>query len=116
MNPSSAWPVSVLLYGLDDELASGLARAASGACETLQVAMAASRKQSADVVFCQPCSNTVRELKLRHPAASVIVASRLPDVSDWLDALDAGAADYCAAPFEPAQIRWLLESHVRASA
>ena len=37
-------------------------------------------------------------------------------VADWLDALEAGASDYCAAPFEPAQIRWVLQSHVRTFA
>ena len=29
-----------------------------------------------------------------------------------LNALEEGAADYCAAPFEPVQMRWLLQTHL----
>ena len=28
----------------------------------------------------------------------------------WLDALDAGASDYCGAPFERVQLHWILNS------
>ena len=35
------------------------------------------------------------------------------ETQEWLDALEAGAADYCAAPFEPVQLRWLLDAHMR---
>ena len=40
------------------------------------------------------------------------MVSRFPEVSEWLDAMDAGASDYCASPFEPAQVRWILESNL----
>ena len=40
----------------------------------------------------------------------VIVVSRLPEVSAWLQALEQGAADYCGAPFEARQVRWALNS------
>jgi FixJ family two-component response regulator len=45
----------------------------------------------------------------------VVIVSRLPEVSEWLDALDAGAADYCAAPFEHQHMSWLIESALLAS-
>lgn len=46
----------------------------------------------------------------------MVVVSRLPEVEGWLNALEAGAADYCAAPFEPAQLGWLLETNTRVRA
>jgi len=48
-----------------------------------------------------------RSLRINGP---IIVASRKDDESAWLDALEAGADDYCSAPFEQAQLRWVLES------
>lgn len=45
-----------------------------------------------------------------HPNLPVIVVTRQCDAWHWLDALDAGAADYCGAPFERIQLRWILES------
>jgi len=49
----------------------------------------------------------LREVQPRLP---VIVVTRLPDVNLWLDALDGGASDYCAAPFEQVQVRWVLDT------
>ena len=39
-----------------------------------------------------------------------VVVTRLPDTARWLDALEAGAVDYWAGPFERTQFRWLLDS------
>jgi PleD family two-component response regulator len=36
----------------------------------------------------------------------------LPEVDDWLDAMEAGAADYCAEPIEKRQLDWILESNL----
>ena len=44
------------------------------------------------------------------PGIPLIVVSRLPEVSKWLNALEQGAADYCGAPFEARQLRWALNS------
>ncbi len=54
-------------------------------------------------------------MKLKGLRLPVVVVSRLPEVSEWLDALDAGAADYCAAPFEHQHMSWLIESALLAS-
>jgi DNA-binding response OmpR family regulator len=70
--------------------------------------------RAADVIFCRAEVDQVRRLKNASPGSAVIVASRIPEISDWLDALEAGATDYCAAPFERAQLCWVLESHMRA--
>ena len=52
----------------------------------------------------------LRRIKAVDPNLPVVVAARLPETSDWLDALEAGAADYCAMPFERAQIRRIMET------
>lgn len=68
----------------------------------------------ADIVFANgdgkhylPLLKQVRETL---PAMPFVVVTRIPETSDWLDALEAGATDYCSAPFEPRQMNWLMES------
>jgi DNA-binding NarL/FixJ family response regulator len=53
---------------------------------------------------------TLSLLRESCPGLPAIVVTRQPEARFWLDALDAGAADYCGAPFERAQLRWVLES------
>jgi DNA-binding NtrC family response regulator len=83
---------------------------AQSASECLSLA----ERVRAPVVFCnsEPCKykSLLYEVKRRGLRLPVVVVSRIPEVSDWLDALDAGAADYCAAPFEPQHMSWLIES------
>jgi DNA-binding response OmpR family regulator len=113
----NTYPISAVLYGLDDQLADELAQTLATCCRDVDRADGdtAARVRGADVIFCRAEVDQVRRLKSVNPRSAVIVASRLPEVSDWLDALEAGAEDYCAAPFERAQVRWVLESHVRAA-
>ncbi|HLI82423.1 MAG TPA: hypothetical protein VKV17_00820 [Bryobacteraceae bacterium] len=59
---------------------------------------------------------TIAELRESETEVPVIVVTRKPETAQWLDALDAGATDYCAAPFERAQVQWILDSAVRAEA
>ena len=61
-----------------------------------------------DLVFCSR-ENLSSALSI---CPNAVVVSRLADESAWLEALDAGAADFCAAPFEPTQLRWLLQSRL----
>lgn len=117
MTTQSSFPVSAALFGLEAEIADELARALRGCCRSVDtVNPARPPRLAADVIFCPADVDQVKQLKSEYPAASVVVASRHPEVSDWLDALEAGASDYCAAPFEQTHLLWLLESHVRASA
>jgi DNA-binding response OmpR family regulator len=60
--------------------------------------------------FCRAIA-LLREAK---PNLPVVVVTRVPGTRHWLDALDAGATDYCAAPFEHMQVRWIMESLARA--
>ncbi len=46
----------------------------------------------------------------RQPTLPFIVVSRTPETGEWLDALEAGATDYCALPLRTRQLSWLMES------
>lgn len=52
----------------------------------------------------------LQDLRQSQPALPFVVVTRIPNTSEWLDALEAGATDYCSAPFEPRQMRWLVQS------
>jgi len=68
----------------------------------------------ADAVFCNgDCPNYAALLgRIRRlwPNLPVVVVTRLPESDKWLNALEAGATDYCSAPFEPIQVRWILSA------
>jgi DNA-binding NtrC family response regulator len=68
----------------------------------------------AQVVFCSGDNphfrDAIRAARRHRPGLPMVVVTRLPEVSAWLDALEAGATDYCAAPFEPVQMRWVLDT------
>jgi DNA-binding NtrC family response regulator len=67
-----------------------------------------------DLVFCPAEGRHYRVLleaaRQAGSALPVVVVSRRPQVSEWLDALEDGAADYCAAPFETTQMSWILDT------
>ena len=67
-----------------------------------------------DTVFCngdQPGYRAlVSHIRAFRPDLPVVVVTRLPEMTRWLDALEVGAADYCSTPFESIQIRWLLSA------
>ena len=109
MSDSSTTHESVVLFGLDGPLASQLATGLCLAgCDVAPDAMPGVR-----IVFCAAESGVLQQALLQFPHVPVVVVSRLPETDDWLDALEAGATDYCAAPFEPVQLRWLLDAHMR---
>ena len=121
--PQSA-KANLILHVLEESLAHQLCEAAfepghafHAAKSTAECLLLAERIH-ADVVFCNSEPREYKALlgamKKRGLRLPVVVVSRLPEVSEWLDALDAGAADYCAAPFEPGHISWLIESAVLA--
>jgi len=75
-------------------------------------------QRNAQVVFCNSdrheYQSVLRALEHRGLQLPVVVVSRIPETSEWLDALDAGAVDYCAAPFERQHISWLVQSALLA--
>jgi DNA-binding NtrC family response regulator len=83
------------------------------------VALSLVDQAEADVVFCpaepEQYAPLLEGIHVEKPGLPVVVVSRLPEASAWLDALELGAADYCAPPFEPAQIQWILQSALKAA-
>lgn len=99
-----------ILFHLEEKLEAELAASlAAASCEVQRIATAAPAV-SGDLVFCTtgPAFHVAKAL---FPHLPVIVVSRLPETGEWLDALEAGAADYCAPPFEVIHLRWLIETH-----
>ena len=68
----------------------------------------------ADAVFCNgdgPHYEALLDrIRNRRPDVPVVVVTRLPETEKWIGALEAGAADYCCAPFEPIQVRWIVSA------
>lgn len=68
----------------------------------------------ADIVFAggEPAHylSLLRKVREVHPTLPFVVVTRVPETREWLDALEAGATDYCSSPFETRQINWLMES------
>ena len=97
-----------LLFGLSEDLAGELIPPLKSCAVNVKAVTrdAAAAHGSAladspvDIIFCGADVNLVSELRSAKPDASIVVVSRHPDVSDWLDSIEAGATDYCAAPFE----------------
>lgn len=50
----------------------------------------------------------VIEIRDIRPRVFVLVVTTIPDTSKWLDALEAGADDYCAFPLDGGQMRLLF--------
>jgi DNA-binding NtrC family response regulator len=119
---------TVVLMGLPEGLAEELREVLSlGGCTVClgpllprDLALRLIDQAEADVVFCpaepEQCAPLLATMKAEKPGLPVVAVSRLPEVSAWLNALELGAADYCAPPFEPAQIRWILQSALNPAA
>lgn len=102
-----------LLFELDETLASPLAKALEQCQWQAVQTREKHRPAKANIVFCAPDRDVLARAFRSYRNIPVVVVSRLPEIEGWLDALEAGAADYCAAPFEAAQLRWLLDTHAR---
>jgi DNA-binding response OmpR family regulator len=111
---------TILLLGLENDMANDLARVlrkTGHEVETAGSLEAAVRNRNADAIFAggdaPDYRETVRRLVARRPDAPVVLVNRLPENMRWLEALELGAADYCGAPFETTQVRWIVDSVLR---
>lgn len=69
----------------------------------------------ADILFCPPAPSEVTRTLHRAAGRPVIAVGATGETAQWLDALEAGAADYCVTPFEDLHMRWLIERHTRGN-
>jgi len=105
----------ILLLGLDLSVADELSRVLRQLGHSVRIAPKREGvldAADADIIFSG--SGELRNALEVSPKRPVIVTSRLPETKAWLNALEDGAADYCGAPFEPTQVRWLLNSALAA--
>ena len=115
---------TVVLIGLEEDLSLELTDRLAERYPEMQFISASSAANcltrispdQIDLVFCSSEANhflaVLDCLKKIRPDLPVVVVSRHPEVSQWLDAIEAGASDYCAAPFEPVQMEWLVGTHL----
>lgn len=110
--------IRALLFGLSEDLASDLiAPLKSCAVNVLGIhGHDGAVNEDAQIIFCGADTGLVSRLRDAAPEAPIVVVSRHPEVSDWLDSIEAGATDYCAAPFEPSQLRWIMQASMGARA
>src|SRR5580698_5323023 len=108
---------SVFLIGLEQAIAAQISRAL--AVERHRIEQKSQNIgirdiMDADIVFAggEPTQYLalLRRVREERPALPFVVVTRIPETSAWLDALEAGATDYCSSPFETRQIHWLMES------
>jgi DNA-binding response OmpR family regulator len=111
----------VKLIGLDPLAAVQIGRVLAGSfheIETLPVTVTLSDVLDADIILAggerQQYVPLLRKVRAAKPDLPFIVVTRIPETSDWLDALEAGATDYCSAPFEARQMNWLMQSALSA--
>ncbi len=112
-----------LVYGLDDrltnELQSALAALSAQAepCHNLDQCLNHLDRAGKQVIFCSfenGLQALLHAISDQGHAVPVIAVSRHDDVHRWIDAIEAGASDYCAAPFESLHLQWILESNVHS--
>ena len=102
--------VNAAIVDIHEDLANELMRPLLSMCVSLQGADSGARP---DVIFCEPDTARVAELRRVYPASPIVVVSRQPEVTRWLDSIEAGATDYCAAPFDLVQLQWIVENSLR---
>ncbi len=120
MDSITSFAPRAILFGLDPAVEAELAASLRGASYVVSKSVAGSAApgralgegREGGIVFC-PRGAPFSAARIAFPNMPVVIVSRLPDTREWLEALELGAADYVAAPFESIQMRWLLEAHGR---
>lgn len=114
--PLANSPSDIVLAGLDQKIAEELGQhlrtrgLSVQSCEKLD-SLDAEQVSKCALAFCDIGRNDLIAM-LQAVKMPVVVVSRLPEVNDWLDAIEAGAADYCSAPIEREQLDWILDSNL----
>jgi DNA-binding NtrC family response regulator len=106
VNSSSVLAPRAILLGLEPVLETELAACLRSASYAVSHGAGSPVARGGGLVFC-PRGKVFDAARATFPDLPVVVVSRLPDTQEWLEALELGAADYIAAPFETVQMRWL---------
>jgi DNA-binding NtrC family response regulator len=121
MNRTGTAAMNVLLYQFGDHLADQLGEALvqhspvvnADRCDDISQCLTHLENSKADLIFCGHAQGLTSLLTaISDHRVPVVMVSQQPEVREWLDAMDAGAADYCAAPFESHHVSWILHSNV----
>jgi DNA-binding response OmpR family regulator len=111
---------TIILLGVENDLANQLSRVLREHEHIVKLTDSletAAFQRDVDIVFAggdgPDYREVVRRLTALRPGLRVVLVNRLPENARWLDALELGAADYCGAPFESVQMRWLVDSVLR---
>ncbi|MCU1236518.1 MAG: response regulator receiver protein [Candidatus Solibacter sp.] len=104
----------ILLVGLDRSTSDDLKSVLIQLGQTVQTASHSGSLDFGDTCLVFTECAELGAIRTARPDLPVVVVSRLPEVSAWLDALEHGAADYCGAPFERKQVGWVLNSSLPA--
>jgi DNA-binding response OmpR family regulator len=106
----------VVLVGLEQATASQISRALGVELHQIEQTQHLATREliEADVVFAggEPSQylNLLRMVRAERPSLPFVVVTRNPETEEWLNALEAGATDYCSGPFQSRQIHWLMEA------
>jgi DNA-binding NtrC family response regulator len=115
----------IMLFALDHSLATELAGALSFERRAFHLApfeptaegVKAAVGSDTALVFCSADRQTytllLNLIKQEGLELPVVVVSRHPQTDEWLDAIEAGAADYCSPPFEAFQISWIIDNTLK---
>ena len=107
---------TITLLGIENDLATELSRVLRRHEHKVRITDSLETvvfQRDVDIVFAggdgPDYRDIVQSLTARRPGLRVVLVNRLPENARWLDALELGAADYCGAPFEGVQMRWLVD-------
>jgi hypothetical protein len=109
VNSSNVLAPRAILLGLEPAIETELATSLRSASYAVSHGAGSPVGRGGGLVFC-PRGAAFDAARAAFPLLPVVVVSRLPDTREWLEALELGAADYVAAPFETVQMRWLWKA------
>jgi DNA-binding response OmpR family regulator len=108
---------SVFLIGLEQATATQISRALATERHRIEQkpeSIEVPELMDVDIVFAGGLPfqylSLLRRVRQERPELPFVVVTRIPETTEWLDALEAGATDYCSSPFEARQIHWLMEA------
>jgi DNA-binding NtrC family response regulator len=106
LNSNNVHAPRAILLGLEPDVEAELAASLRAASFAVSHGAGSPVARGGGLIFCSR-GEAFTDAKAAFPDLPVVVVSRLPDTREWLEALELGALDYIAAPFETVQMRWL---------